>query len=193
MKKIILLVLMNSGFMMAQSKPVVTTHGEIVEVRNAMRFQFLKESTGKNQIGSVAFTSIPGLDNYSYTAPATGTLILQANTYSMISGVPSSMGITARSFMRILINNTPIAYGLATLAAAPDSFFPNNTGKDAPETTLIYTQFKVTKGTTYTISVEANTVSMDPYQRVLTYSGTYVSADGTITIPSTIMGTLLIE
>lgn len=191
MKKIILMLFFSSVAMMAQQdKSVVTKFGEIVNIKGLMLHQFYIESTGHSDYFSTTFNDVPGLANYSYTAPQDGTLLLQTELYSILVGFASRSADIAstRNHMMILIDGNPVSYGAASVATPNVSLF-TNTVLLWTTPVNITTKFKVEKGRTYTISVQARTMEAQKPGVYGGYVGTYESNG--LVAPSSMTGTLI--
>lgn len=122
-------------------------------------------SSGKSVNGSTTFNSIPGL-NYTYTAPANGVLLIQANVYTAL-GANGGTGtfVFTNTQIAIKVNGNEIFYGMSTPMGAPEA-------TSNPETTTIIGQINVVKGQTYTL----DTVVKDVYKYNSTtgaYAGTF--------------------
>jgi hypothetical protein len=190
MKKIMIMLLLSIGFTaMAQDKPVVTKNGQIVNIKGVMLHQFYIESTGHSDYFSTTFNNVPGLADYSYTAPQDGTLLLQTELYSILVG-PSTTSTAAatRNHMMVLIDGNPVSYGAASVATPNSSLFTRTVLNWATPVNIV-TKFKVTKGTTYTITVQARTMEGQASGVYGGYVGTYESNG--LTAPSSMTGTLI--
>lgn len=191
MKKIILMLFFSSVAMMAQQdKSVVTKFGEIVNIKGLMLHQFYIESTGQSIANSTTFNDVPGLANYSYTATDDGTLLLQTELYSMLLAPSSSSAAATRSLMVVLIDGTPVSYGAASITTPNSNLFTSSALMWTTPTNIT-TKFKVTKGTTYKITVQAR--NMEPKSSGVYggYTGTY-ETNG-FSAPSSITGTLILS
>ena len=140
-------------------------------------------STGKSVNGSTSFNAIPGL-NYTYTAPADGVLLIQANVYTAL-GENSGSGSLVFSNTQIVIkvDGTETFFGMSTSigSGGPQAAFN-------PETTAIIGKINVIKGQTYTF----DTVVKDVYKFGGTtgaYAGTYTWS--TYSSQSSIIATLI--
>lgn len=138
-------------------------------------------STGKSVNGSTTFNSIPGL-NYTYTAPANGVLLIQANVYTAL-GENSGSGslVFSNTQIAIKVNGIETFYGMSTPIGSPQAAFN-------PETTAIIGKINVIKGQTYTF----DTVVKDVYKFGGTtgaYAGTYTWT--TYSSQSSIIATLI--
>jgi len=126
-------------------------------------------STGKTVNGSTVFNSVPGL-NYTYTAPANGVLLIQANIYTAL-GESSGSGslVFTNTQIAIKVNGIETFYGMSTPIGSGN---PPVAGMN-PETTGIIGKINVTKGTAYAFDV----VAKDIYK----YNGTTGAYAGTYT------------
>ncbi|MFS4472795.1 hypothetical protein [Chryseobacterium sp. T20] len=121
-------------------------------------------STGKSVNGSTSFNAIPGL-NYTYTAPADGVLLIQANVYTALGELSGSGSLVfTNTQIAIKVNGIETFYGMSTPIGSPQAAFN-------PETTLIIGKINVTKGTAYALDV----VVKDVYK----YNGTTGAYAGT--------------
>lgn len=138
-------------------------------------------STGKSVNGSTTFNSVPGL-NYTYTAPADGVLLIQANIYTALGDVSGSGSLVfTNTQIAIKVNGIEAFYGMSTPIG-------HSTAGMNPETTVIIGKINVTKGAAYAFDV----VAKDVYK----FSGTTGAYAGTFTwggfsSQSSIIGTLI--
>ncbi|WP_370899948.1 hypothetical protein [Chryseobacterium gossypii] len=138
-------------------------------------------STGRSINGSTTFNPIPGLA-YSYTAPANGKLIIQANIYTALYENPGSFAFT-NTQIAIRVNGTETLYGMST------PFGSTSAGQN-PVTTGIVGQINLVKGQTYNI----DTVIKDVYTNGSTtgsYGGTFVWS--TYSSPSSILAIFIAD
>lgn len=151
------------------------------EVKGTSSIQFFKQSTGGTTGGSTTWGNVPGFSNITYTSPADGDMIVTLVLYSALFENPSA-GTPAmtNTQMQFTVNGTSIAYGMSTPIGIGGGGFN-------PECTTIIAKFSVTKGTSYTFSVQARDVwksnTNGAYVGTFNWSG--------YTSPSTIMGMLI--
>jgi len=157
----------------------------INQISGTSSIQFFVQSTGQTTNGATSWNNIPGLANFQYTAPADGDLIMTTVLYSAMGDTPPNTNLPSivNTQMQILVNGANVAYGMSSPIAA------GATAMNCESTTML-TKFTVTKGTTYTITIQAKDVwktnSTGAY--VGTFKWNNVTTDRT---PSTMMGTLI--
>ncbi|WP_123890309.1 hypothetical protein [Flavobacterium frigidimaris] len=158
----------------------------LANIPGSSSIAFFVQSSGKSSAGAPTSSpsAVPGLTNISYTAPATGKLILQLAAYTWLSYTSYQMSATlafTNTQINLLSNGSTIATGMST----PMGSF--NIGTN-PECTTLLTRINVVKGTKYNFTVSIS----DFYNSANTpgsCGGTY-SWEGN-TCPSTLMGTLI--
>ncbi len=157
----------------------------INQISGTSSIQFFVQSTGQTTNGATSWNNIPGLANFQYTAPADGDLIITTVLYSAMGDTPPNPNSPSivNTQMQILVNGANVAYGMSSPIAA------GGTAMNCESTTML-TKFAVTKGTTYTITIQAKDVwktnSTGAY--VGTFQWNNYTTDRT---PSTMMGTLI--
>ncbi|WP_143155017.1 hypothetical protein [Flavobacterium chilense] len=151
---------------------------------------FYKESTGAATFTTTfpAFAPIPNLDNFTYTATGSGTLMLEAIFYGQIEGLPAQTNAAADCFGRLAVYNN------ATLV---DEMYTN--GKLAsfatnkfPAKMVLQLLIPVIKGTTYTIRTSSQLGNKNEAGGFVSpvSIGSITTAGGGV-VNSYIMGTLL--
>ncbi len=159
---------------------------DLQTAKGVSSIQFNVSSSGKSTAGSLSFNDVPGL-NYSYIAPANGTLIIELVLYTALDGNgPGGAGqagltLLSNTQMQLLVNNSIVARGVSTPLGISTNF---NNG----ECTNILYQMAVTKGTTYNLNVQAQDI-WDNNLTVGAYVGTVTN--GTYSSPSTMIATLI--
>nr|WP_199002044.1 hypothetical protein [Flavobacterium sp. ASV13] len=116
------------------------------------------QATASATLGN--WSAIPGLSNYSYTATATGTLVINANVHAQLADAStqvnafmyqSGMRFTAKTGGVVVSDPGGTAYGYLTLVGS--AYTTANSGKN-PNTIVMTTRFPVTAGVTYTLNLE---------------------------------------
>ncbi|WP_343618093.1 hypothetical protein [Flavobacterium sp.] len=169
------------------------------QIKGAMVPQFILRSTGTSTYNSDVYSDIPGLSNYDYIPTASGTLILDASLYSIITGgtYAGPGPIMAKTWMVLYINgvtpggnNSPFAMATNIAPGNPTDYA--NGGKEWATSSKIYVVIPVTKGTKYTISIRARTVErLKGATTFGTYAGTYNNSG--YGVSSSLVGTLVIQ
>ncbi|QSW91389.1 hypothetical protein J0383_11430 [Flavobacterium endoglycinae] len=169
------------------------------QIKGAMVPQFILRSTGTSAYNSDVYSDIPGLSNYDYIPTASGTLILDASLYSIITGgtYAGPGPIMAKTWMVLYINgvspggnNSPFAIATNIAPGNPTDYA--NGGKEWATSSKIYVVIPVTKGTKYTISIRARTVErLKGATTFGTYAGTYNNSG--YGVSSSLVGTLVIN
>ncbi len=169
------------------------------QIKGAMVPQFILRSTGTSAYNSDVYSDVPGLSNYDYIPTASGTLILDASLYSIITGgtYAGPGPIMAKTWMVLYINgvspggnNSPFAIATNIAPGNPTDYA--NGGKEWATSSKIYVVIPVSKGTKYTISIRARTVErLKGATTFGTYAGTYNNSG--YAVASSLVGTLVIN
>ncbi len=153
-------------------------------------FAFYKESTGAVSIvgqKSAAFP-IPNLDNFTYTATGSGTLMLEGVFYGQIESIASAASSTADCLARVAVYNGATLVDEMYTYSKVVAFSTNK----FPAKMVLQLLIPVVKGTTYTIKISGLTNSTTmPLGIDLPVSIGTLTTVGGATINSYIMGTLL--
>ncbi|MBN9297440.1 MAG: hypothetical protein J0I41_10530 [Filimonas sp.] len=129
-------------------------------------FSFYKESTGNVLSTYQTWVDVPGLSNFTYTAPATGTLVIKGVVYARMDPgydsfpIPNQFYQSVYMGVRIQVYNGPALVdqncsilACKALGSAATSGFP--------ERGIILLQTPVTKGVTYTFTTMYDSYAYD--------------------------------
>lgn len=151
---------------------------------------FYRESTGAASFTTAysAFAPIPNLDNFTYTATGSGTLMLQVVFYGQIESPSGQTSASADCFGRLVVYNGATLVDEMYTNGKVGSFGVNK----FPAKMVLQLLIPVVKGTTYTINTSSQLGNKNEAGGLVSpvSIGTITTAGG-VAVNSYIMGTLL--